>query len=352
MGIQTSTINSGPVSGFKNKIINGNFDFWQRGTSGNFTGSGTFFADRWRTSTNSNGATSMTGATYQQLLFDNGQTDVPGNPAFYVQFNGYFTTNVTSTTDVRLVQQIEDVRTFAGQQVTLSFWAKASANRTIGLGYAQDFGTGTNSPSTAVFAKIDNTAVSLTTSWQRFSRTFTLPSISGKTIGNGANSSSVIILFSVQAGSESTSSPEVTGSATNVQIAQVQLEQGPVATTFEQRPQQTELALCQRYFSKSYNHGVAPGTNTENGMLRFVAGGVAGTQNAGGTLTAPVAMRAEPTWTIFRQDGTGGSCNGSDGNNRNAAAAASSNQFAALSITNANNGILYRAHFTANAELT
>jgi hypothetical protein len=34
--VQTTSINNGPLAGFRNAIINGNFDHWQRGTS--FTG--------------------------------------------------------------------------------------------------------------------------------------------------------------------------------------------------------------------------------------------------------------------------------------------------------------------------
>jgi len=48
---------------------------------------------------------------------------------------------------------------------------------------------------------------------------------------------------------------------------QVQLEEGSVATSFEQRPYGLELSLCQRYFQKSYSDGVALGTITPNGQL-------------------------------------------------------------------------------------
>lgn len=41
-------------------------------------------------------------------------------------------------------------------------------------------------------------------------------------------------------------------------VTGVQLEAGSVATTFEQRPYGMELALCQRYYEKSFDIGTAP----------------------------------------------------------------------------------------------
>ncbi len=50
-------------------------------------------------------------------------------------------------------------------------------------------------------------------------------------------------------------------------ITQVQLEEGSVATDFEYRSIGEELALCQRYFCKSYDYNVAPGTSDFTGYV-------------------------------------------------------------------------------------
>jgi hypothetical protein len=61
----------------RNKIINGNFDVWQRGTSFSALGYG---ADRWRSY-----YTGGTTTVYSQQSFTLGQTDVPDNPEFYAR---------------------------------------------------------------------------------------------------------------------------------------------------------------------------------------------------------------------------------------------------------------------------
>lgn len=243
MGIQTSTINSGPVSGFKNRIINGNFDFWQRGTS--FTGTpttGTYCADRWIFASDGSGAT----RTISQQTFAVGQSDVPNNPTYFLKYNQ--TVAGTAATYTQLAQRIEDVRTFAGQQVTVSFWVKAAASITLpSINFAQVFGTG-GSPSSAVFTTIA-TNVSVGTSWARVTVTGTLPSISGKTIGTNGDSN-----LTLQIGLP-------INTTFNCDFAQVQVEQGPVATAFESRDAGTEFAMCQRYFVY-----ISPGLSGSNNI--------------------------------------------------------------------------------------
>ena len=74
---QLSAINGGPLAGFRNDIINGNFDIWQRGTSQVVSGYGS--ADRWVN------LYSGTSATMSRQAFTLGQTDVPGEPRFFNQ---------------------------------------------------------------------------------------------------------------------------------------------------------------------------------------------------------------------------------------------------------------------------
>jgi len=233
--VQVANLNGGPLAGFRNRIINGNFDFWQRGTS--FTGN-EYGADRWVH------ARVGTTHTVTRQAFTLGQTDVPGGPTYYcstvvssVAGAGNFST---------LAQRIEDVRTFAGQQVTISFWAKVDTTKNISIELAQNFGTG-GSPSTIV-TNLGTTKVSIGTSWQKVTVTATLPSISGKTLGTDNNDQLTLFIW-FDAGSTFNARTDSLGQQSGTfDIAQVQIEPGSVATPFEQRPIGTELALCQRYF--------------------------------------------------------------------------------------------------------
>jgi trimeric autotransporter adhesin len=73
--VKLASINGGPLAGFRNRIINGNFDIWQRGTS--FTSIG-YCADRW------GNIPVGTTHTVTRQPFTLGQTAVPGEPTYYL----------------------------------------------------------------------------------------------------------------------------------------------------------------------------------------------------------------------------------------------------------------------------
>jgi hypothetical protein len=242
----TATINSvtpnvNNVVG-KNRIINGNFDFWQRGTTASYSSTvNQYLADRWLMRT-----TSTTNATTSQQSFTVGQTDVPNNPKYFYRWD---TTSYTAGNGV-LEQRIEDVSTFAGNTCTLSFWAKCNTAQTLNNSYLQVFGTG----GSATVATETGSPFSLTTAWQKFTVAVTLPSISGKTIAGGDDY--LALRFTMPA------------AVCTVDIAQVQLEAGSSATEFEHRPYGMELSLCQRYlpaFVSSSTNSTLPGIATALG---------------------------------------------------------------------------------------
>ncbi len=217
----------------KNKIINGDFGVWQRGTS--FSAGGvTYTADRFLTNT---GLT--TGFSAVQSTFTPGTAPAAGYEGrFFLDVAG--TMSNTTTGYIQIEQRIEDVRTFAGQTVTLSFWAKGSSSGTINTLLGQGFGSGGSG--SVLTTPVNH---SITTSWQRFTSTVAIPSIAGKTIGT---SSSLVFYIVKNMGSAypTFGTSNYTGT---LSIWGVQLEQGSTATAFQTASGTIggELALCQRY---------------------------------------------------------------------------------------------------------
>jgi hypothetical protein len=250
-----------------NAIINGAFDFWQRGTSFTNPASDTYVADRFKQFTGGTGATRI----FTREAFTPGVAPVAGvESQFFLRMNQ--TVAGTGDTFNQIHQSIEDVRTFAGQTVTVSFYAKAAAAITITPTLEQIFGSG-GSSSVVTFGS----GVSVTTSWQRFTRTISLPSVAGRTIGTNSRLGLAIL---------------VPNNATfTLDIWGVQVEAGSVATPFRRAANtlQGELAACQRY-------AVVYGGSSI--YERVCMGASPSTTVAYLTLATPVEMRAIPTLSI------------------------------------------------------
>jgi hypothetical protein len=247
-----------------NYVINGAFDIWQRWTGTAFASAG-YTADRWAIVAASGQTVSVS-----QQAFTPGTAPVAGYESSYFcrmawtgTPSGYFW----------FTQRVEDVRTLAGQTATLSFWAKAgTATSAFTPVIEQNFGSGGSSVVQTV-----GTAISLTTSWQRYSVTFNIPSITGKTIGTSSYLD-VRPLYSSSTGV----------SANNIDIWGVQLEYGSTPTTFRRNANslQGELAACQRY----YWRWSATAANTSESVI--AQGVFNGTNNARIFMPLPVEMRS------------------------------------------------------------
>jgi hypothetical protein len=215
------------LGAFRNKIINGGFDIWQRGTSFTGVGAGVFTADRWTTSSSTG---TLNKNISRQIL---SVSDLPFTEAGLTYYLRALYTSGTNTTELPICQPIELTRTGSpgpfkpGQVYTLSYYARCQSNNTIrwSLQFRDNSNTGTNA------SQGPSELQAITTLWARYSHTFTLHS-------PNATNTSLCVTFT----------NNVTPANTNIDITGVQLEEGSVATPFEQRPIGTELALCQRYY--------------------------------------------------------------------------------------------------------
>jgi hypothetical protein len=281
--IDTSVWNIGFGQAGKNKIINGDFTFNQRVFTSNTT-TGAYGFDRWLQQ-NSGGTFTVTPQT-----FTAGAAPVADYEA--INFVQGITATQSAAGDYAIItQRIEDVRTFAGNSVTISFWAKANTGTPkIGVELQQNFGSG-GSPSAAVSTPAGS--ITLTTSFARYSVTVAVPSITGKTIGSTVNTSYLELNLWTSAGATFATRASTIGIQNfTASIWGVQVEYGSKATPFETASGtiQGELALCQRYYYRNtsgaayVNMGIGAATSTTASAM---------------DMQFPVTMRIAPTSIDF-----------------------------------------------------
>lgn len=216
---------------YRNILDNGAFNVSQRGTTtvSSITTTGKYLQDRW----------AVFSGTATSASIGNVTSSLPTDFQNAVQVQR--TSGQTGVLPVCLTQILEtiDSKPLAGQNVTLSYWAKAGGNFSAAssvLNATVVTGTGSNesmatliSGWTGVATPVSQNAT-LTTSWQRFA-------ITG-TIGSTATQIAVKLCFT----------PVGTASTNDYfQATGIQLERGTVATNFEYRPYGVELARAQRY---------------------------------------------------------------------------------------------------------
>jgi hypothetical protein len=276
----TQENNGGGVAPFvagKNKIINGDFFVNQRNFSTTST-SNTYGFDRWFIGFS--GGT----VTYSAQTFTLGSAPVAGYEG--TNFARVVTASQSAAGDFAYLQQrMENVKTFAGQTVTVSFWAKAATGTpSVGVVLEQQFGTGGSS---TVVTSGGTTAI--TTSWARYSKTISVPSLSGKTIGTGTVALNLGLMTSVGTTISAAGYPAVGIQNATIDFWGIQLEAGNVATPFTTATGtiQGELAACQRYYYRT--------SPTASGSPVTTNGGIITTTIAQVYVPLPVTMRANPS---------------------------------------------------------
>jgi hypothetical protein len=274
--VTTSTsggvLGAGNASIMKNRCINGDMRIDQRNAGASVTSaSGTSYTlDRWATSNS------------QASKYSVQQIATTGN-ALAAGFS--YALGITSLSAYSLgagdyfniQQRIEGFNTAdlqfgtaSAKTVTLSFWVSSSLTGTFG-GVLQNSTTNYCYPFTYTISSANTYEYKTVTITGATAGTWV-----GATNGRGLFVSfglGVGSTYSGTAGSWASASYESATGATSVvgtngatfYITGVQLEVGSSATGFEYRQYGQELALCQRYFEKSYDISTAPATVTGNG---------------------------------------------------------------------------------------
>lgn len=271
-----------------NLLINSGFDFWQRigsGGTGAIVVSATYFADRWCTFYN--GSSGGTAATVAR------STDAPTGIPYSCKIQR--TAGNTNVTGIYHVQAIEYAVTsgLMGKTLTYSFWAKAGANYSPTSSRLQagvSFGTTASDPAATGGLTGQTTQVTsftLTTSWQRFTATVTVP----------VGSPQMRVYFLAD-------HTGTAGADDSHYIAGVSLNEGGAGANWQRQGNDlsAELIKCQRFFEKSYNTDVAVGSVTS--VNRNILHGRCPSTVAIDSISQPfkVTKRGGPTMTFYRSD--------------------------------------------------
>lgn len=342
----------------KNLVINGGFDFWQRGTSfANVTG--VFTADRWR----------IDDSTTNSQQTHSRSTTVPDTGTNYAFLTTCNTGGAMAAADIlQLRTFIEgfNIRELANKPMTLSFWVKATVTGTYSV-------TITNSAND--WAYRTTYTVNATNTFER--KFITIPADAFTTgtwdftTGRGLTIHYTLAAGTSQQGAfgSTWSNPSgifaVTGQANAMAttgnlfaLSNVMFCKGANhKQDFERNGKniEEELIACQRYFCKSYNLDVNPGTITAAGSKEFlIDNGLASVnQTTRYSVEFPVVMRAAPTIVTYDLNAGGSnSWRAITGNVTPSITEISERNFrVSVSATTTSTTMLSQGHFTAESEI-
>ena len=293
-----------PVTAFKNRIINGAMVIDQRNAGASVTITNTaaltYTVDRW--------AAYGSAASKFSVQQDAGAVTPPVGFTDYLGVTSLSAYSISSSDTFQIQQSIEGFNiadlgwgTANAATVTVSFWVRSSLTGTFG-GSLRNSATNRSYPFSYT--------ISSANTWEQKSIT-----VAGDTSGTWLTTNGIGLILTLGIGIGSTLSGtagawaasdfrSATGATSVVgtngatfYITGVQLEVGSTATSFDYRPYGTELALCQRYYEKSFNQATAPAHNI---ATNFFTGGAA--YNAGlyvPAITFAVVKRAVPTVTLY-----------------------------------------------------
>ena len=352
------------IGGRRNIVINGAMQVAQRGTSQTgITASaneGYTTVDRF----------AFDGGTHGGAFTASQSTDAPDG--FKTSLKMDCTTADTSTAAGELQmlqtrfegQDLQQLKkgTSSAEKVTVSFYVKGNASATYMCELQDSDNSRTNGQTFAV-----------TTSWNRIILTFV-----GDTSGalDNDNALSLRLNFWFNAGSTytggtftsnqwTTTANERVGTITNFFdstdreffITGIQMEVGSQATPFEHRSFGEELALCQRYFEKSYSVGTAPASDTSAGLITTDSmGGDTTTAYLTHQLEYRVAKRSAPTVVIYDQAEASGKVSShvtgvSVANGQTVSTEHAGDKSISMNRASGDAANGFRFHYTADAEL-
>ena len=322
--VEAPFVEGGGGSSFKNLLINGDMQIWQRGTAATAATSAYVGVDRWKILENSDGA-----ITAEQSALSTADKATTGCRNALLIKCTTADTSIASSQYSYISQALEGQflshlawGTTSAKTLTLSFWVKAYVAGTYTVGFKKY-------DNTAYFLPIEY-AVNSSNTWEK--KTIVISPTSGSTSlitgANGAfdqdNGIALLLGFGLTWGSSyhGTSGTWATGAhfSTSNQtnflsstdntfyLTGVQLEVGDQATDLEQVPFDVQLHRCMRYYESS-NPNIS-GNAAVNDRIAYIPFNPYSTSVAYGTWYYKVQKRAAPTithgsavWNVYQDGG-------------------------------------------------
>ena len=282
-----------PGYAFKNALMNGDFQIWQRATS--FTGitSTTKTADRWVAGISTGGTwTNNTNSGVPTVA----QAGVLAPQSTFLQCTTA-QASLAVNAYVMYFQKIEGYvwRYFAQRALTLSFWTNSSKTGVYSINL-------TNGGADRCY--VAEFTVNAANTWEK--KVINIPASPSAGTWDYANGNGCYVMFALACGTNFRTAPNVwttgnffasTGQTVNLAdatsnqmfFALVQLEAGSSATDFAPVPLEVELQRCRRYYWQTppsqYGEPFLAGGSVANGQTLTITG------------KYPVVMRATPTFT-------------------------------------------------------
>jgi hypothetical protein len=328
----------------QNLIVNGRFDFWQRGVLASPLTYRTYVADRWACKSAGPFTISRQNAPVSAAS--------PATSRYVLRH----LRAVGSDTNPGVVNQEIDrdlVRLVRSRQVRLTFWVRMGvsfsgtlkARITTNLGaetQIDELSTGYPTPTTI---KLDQT-VPVATYWQRLSY------MTAGTLEDNMTCAAVHFVH--------TPSGTAAGSNDWFEIGEVMLTREgilqpstiPESFIFAGNDIVGELALCEKYFEKSYKLDTAPGTAADYSVTSVMLDAVKQAEPIRYRVRKNTAIASVPVVALYNLDGTSGTWTGTWASDIAATAASRESLLSVgpTTLSEATAGSHFYGHWTSDAE--
>jgi hypothetical protein len=373
--VSAGVLNIDDLYGFRNRVINGDMQIDQRNAGANVTitlnGTGVansqFVTDRWYVyGYNTSGDFDVVANTQQ---FSDHPLAGSNGKCLRIVITTGDTPNTANIDFLSFLQRVEGANCWDlyNSPTTLSFWVKTNVTGTYGIQIRANGNTDDlQNPNFWTTFQVTQAGI-----WQYITKNVPAQTLSTIRSDNGTGYSLHINLVSglnanfdasianlnntwFRYNSDGVASTALTNTFASTagnyfQLTDVQMEKGSNPTPFERLPFTTELALCQRYFEKSYNQGNSPGATVSNGAVFGIRGNGSGVSS----VLFKTTKRTSPTVTIYSSvTGTSGKVrNANSGADENGTVGFISDNGFNCSPATSNISDVYYFQYTVEAEL-